>query len=144
VRSALRGQARNAVRDQLLPDRDAVHPVRRRGRVPVSDRDPAASLRDLRAGRGDRVHRAAVRRAGLCLAAGSARVEVSRRRIDPGAGADGPRVRHLNAEQMLRGEALEGANQPAHLEGAELERYVRERTLTTTLDSAVAWARSNS
>ena len=50
----------------------------------------------------------------------------------------------LNAHQLLRGGELEGPNQPAHLEGEELERYVEERVLTTTLDSAVAWARSNS
>ncbi len=49
----------------------------------------------------------------------------------------------LNTSQLLRGGDLEGANQPAHLEGTELERYVEERMLTTTLDSAVAWARSN-
>ncbi len=60
-----------------------------------------------------------------------------------GASAD-LRVRSLNAAQLLRGGDLEGANQPAHLEGTELERYVEERTLTTTLDKAVAWARSNS
>jgi NADH-quinone oxidoreductase subunit B len=75
-------------------------------------------------------------------------VEVSRRRVgsEPSGAVDPDRlrVRGLNAEQMLRGAAIEGANQPAHLEGTELERYVRERTLTTTLDSAVAWARSNS
>ena len=58
-------------------------------------------------------------------------------------------VRESSAEQMLRGGALSGANQPAHLkgtdiEGAELERHVHERILTTTLDKAVAWARSNS
>jgi NADH-quinone oxidoreductase subunit B len=58
-------------------------------------------------------------------------------------------VQELTAEQMLRGGALTGANQPAHLrgselEGAELERYVHERLLTTTVDKAVAWARSNS
>jgi len=58
-------------------------------------------------------------------------------------------VRGLSAEQMLRGGALTGANQPAHLKGTdleseELERHVRERVLTTTLDKAVAWARSNS
>lgn len=62
---------------------------------------------------------------------------------------DALRVRGLNAHQLLRGEALEGANRPAHLvgeelAGEELERYVQERILTTTLDSAVAWARSNS
>jgi NADH-quinone oxidoreductase subunit B len=53
------------------------------------------------------------------------------------------RVESLNPSQLLRGGDLEGANHPAHLEGTELERYVEERMLTTTLDSAVAWARSN-
>ena len=53
-------------------------------------------------------------------------------------------VRELNASQLLRGGDLQGANQPAHLKEAELERYVHDRTLTTTLDRAVAWARSNS
>ena len=53
-------------------------------------------------------------------------------------------VRGLNAHQLLRGADLEGANQPAHLEGEELEGYVQERVVTTTLNSAVAWARSNS
>ncbi len=65
-------------------------------------------------------------------------------RVDPSALA----VRGLTAEQMLRGGALTGANQPAHLKGtdleAELERHVHERVLTTTLEQAVAWARSNS
>jgi NADH-quinone oxidoreductase subunit B len=58
------------------------------------------------------------------------------------------RVRELNASQLLRGADLLGANRPAHLQGAELEaeleRHVQERMLTTTLDRAVAWARSNS
>jgi len=58
-------------------------------------------------------------------------------------------VRGLSAEQMLRGGELTGANQPAHLKGTDLEReqleaHVHERVLTTTLDKAVAWARSNS
>ena len=44
------------------------------------------------------------------------------------------RVRQLRAQQMLRGE----------LEGQDLEEYVRERILTTTLDKAVSWARGNS
>jgi len=43
------------------------------------------------------------------------------------------RVRQLKARDMLRGE----------LEGEELERYMQERVLTTTLDKAVAWGRSN-
>jgi NADH-quinone oxidoreductase subunit B len=44
------------------------------------------------------------------------------------------RIQQLKARDMLRGD----------LEGAELEKYVEERVLTTTLDKAVAWARSNS
>ncbi len=47
---------------------------------------------------------------------------------------DDLRVRQLRAQQMLRGE----------LEGPELEEYVRERILTTTLERAVSWARGNS
>jgi NADH-quinone oxidoreductase subunit B len=43
------------------------------------------------------------------------------------------RVRQLRARDMLRGE----------LEGEELERYVEERVLTTTLEKAVAWGRGN-
>ncbi len=66
-------------------------------------------------------------------AAGAAKVDPTRLRVS-----------RLNAAQLLRGEHLEGANQPAFLEGEELDSYVQERVLTTTLDSAVAWARSNS
>jgi NADH-quinone oxidoreductase subunit B len=44
------------------------------------------------------------------------------------------RSRQLKAREMLRGD----------LEGEELDRYVEERVMTTTLDRAVAWARGNS
>jgi len=44
------------------------------------------------------------------------------------------RVRGLRAQQLLRGE----------LDGEELERHVEESILTTTLDKAFNWARSNS
>jgi NADH-quinone oxidoreductase subunit B len=44
------------------------------------------------------------------------------------------RSRQLSARSMLRGD----------LEGAELEKYVEERILTTTVDKAVKWARGNS
>jgi NADH-quinone oxidoreductase subunit B len=43
------------------------------------------------------------------------------------------RIRQLRARDMLRGE----------LEGEELEKYVQERVITTTLDKAVNWARGN-
>ena len=67
-------------------------------------------------------------------------MEVERERVDPAT----LRVRELNARQLLRGGDIEGPTRPAHLEGADLERYVEERVMTTTLDKAVAWARSNS
>jgi NADH-quinone oxidoreductase subunit B len=54
------------------------------------------------------------------------------------------RIRELSATQLLRGGELEGRTQPAHLEGTDLERHVEERVMTTTLDKAVSWARSNS
>jgi NADH-quinone oxidoreductase subunit B len=43
------------------------------------------------------------------------------------------RVRQLNAREMLAG-----------MDDADLERYVEERVLTTTVDKAVAWAQGNS
>jgi NADH-quinone oxidoreductase subunit B len=55
-------------------------------------------------------------------------------RTTPGAGPPSEfRAQQLRARDMLRGD----------LEGAELEKYVEERVLTTTLDKAVNWARSN-
>jgi NADH-quinone oxidoreductase subunit B len=65
--------------------------------------------------------------------------------LDPPALA----VRGHTASQLLRGAPLEGPSRPVHLpetdlDEGELERHVRERTLTTTLDRATAWARSNS
>ena len=44
------------------------------------------------------------------------------------------RVRQLQARDLLRGD----------LEGEDLESYVQERVLTTTVDKAVAWAQGNS
>jgi NADH-quinone oxidoreductase subunit B len=57
-------------------------------------------------------------------------MEIVRREKAP----DDFRVRQLRARDMLRGD----------LEGEELESYVQERILTTTLDKAVSWARGNS
>jgi NADH-quinone oxidoreductase subunit B len=48
--------------------------------------------------------------------------------------ADDFRIRQLQARDMLRGD----------LEGDDLERYVQERVITTTLDRAANWARGNS
>jgi NADH-quinone oxidoreductase subunit B len=61
-------------------------------------------------------------------------MDVIRQRIDAGNGdATDLRVRQLRARQMLRGE----------LEGEDLERYVEERVLLTTLEKAQNWARAN-
>ena len=60
-------------------------------------------------------------------------MEVKREKVENGGPGD-LRIRQLRARQMLRGE----------LEGEDLERYVEERVLTTTLDKAVAWAQGNS
>jgi NADH-quinone oxidoreductase subunit B len=61
-------------------------------------------------------------------------VEIIRREAAPPAGRpDDFRIRQLQARQMLRGE----------LEGDQLEKYVSERIITTTLDKAVNWARGN-
>ena len=65
-------------------------------------------------------------------------MEVKREKLAiAGAGTDLSkedfRIRQLRARDMLRGD----------LEGRELDQYVEERVLTTTMDKAVAWARSN-
>jgi NADH-quinone oxidoreductase subunit B len=55
---------------------------------------------------------------------------VKRERVDP----SDLRIRQLRARDLLRDD----------LEGEELERYVEERVVTTTLERAVSWARGNS
>ena len=87
-------------------------------------------VRDLRAGRDARLRRAAVRRLHLRLAQRSTQLEIVRR--EPLQ--DDFRARQLRARDMLRGD----------LEGPELEQFVEESIMTTTLDKAVTWARSNS
>ncbi|MCX6389686.1 MAG: NADH-quinone oxidoreductase subunit B [Solirubrobacterales bacterium] len=52
---------------------------------------------------------------------------------EPLTGADEFRSSQLRARDMLRGD----------LEGDDLEKYVEERIITTTLDKAVSWARGN-
>ena len=59
-------------------------------------------------------------------------MEVRRERL--GGGSDGEfRARQLRARQMLTGD----------LEGTDLDEYVEERLLTTTMDKAANWARAN-
>ena len=54
------------------------------------------------------------------------------------------RVNRHDSKELLRGSELLGPTAPASMDGGELERYVHERVLTTTLEKAVAWGRSNS
>jgi NADH-quinone oxidoreductase subunit B len=65
-------------------------------------------------------------------------MEVKRQKLGPAPGgppaAGDLRARQLRSRDMLRGE----------LEGEELERYVEQRVMTTTVEKAVAWGRSNS
>jgi NADH-quinone oxidoreductase subunit B len=80
-------------------------------------------------------------------------VEIKREPVDPRA----LRVNKHDSKELLRGAELLGPTAPASMDGPqegtphgggqtseELERYVHERVLTTTLEKAVAWGRSNS
>jgi NADH-quinone oxidoreductase subunit B len=60
-------------------------------------------------------------------------MQIVRREKAGGADQDF-RVRQLRARDLLRGD----------LEGQDLDEYVEQRVLTTTLDKAVDWARGNS
>jgi NADH-quinone oxidoreductase subunit B len=59
-------------------------------------------------------------------------MDVIRQRLDEGNGHD-LRIRQLRARQMLRGE----------LEGEDLEQYVEQSVMLTTLERAQNWARAN-
>ncbi len=60
-------------------------------------------------------------------------MEVIREKLDPASDPADFRARGIRAREALRGE----------LEGGDLERYVEERVLATTLDKALNWARGN-
>src|SRR6478752_4740261 len=111
MRLALRGPAWIPVRDQLLPDRDAVHPVRHRGDLPVPHRRAAAGVWHVRDDRDDRVRGPADDRARVRLAQRSPGMEVKREPLSDF------RVRQLKASDMLRGD----------LEGEDLDRYAEQR-----------------
>jgi NADH-quinone oxidoreductase subunit B len=59
-------------------------------------------------------------------------MDVIRQRLDDDNGDD-LRIRQLRARQMLRGE----------LEGEDLQKYVEDNILLTTLEKAQNWARAN-
>jgi NADH-quinone oxidoreductase subunit B len=54
------------------------------------------------------------------------------------------RVNEHDSKDLLRGGELLGPTAPGIADDEDLERYVHERVLTTTLEKAVAWGRSNS
>jgi hypothetical protein len=67
-------------------------------------------------------------------ATGASAWKLTRQKLDDRRTPAGLRARQLQARDMLRGD----------LEGEELERYLEERVLTTTLDKAIAGGRGNS
>ena len=73
-------------------------------------------------------------------------MEIKREPIGAGGAGGTPslRVNKHDSKELLRGAELLGPTAPASMDGEELERYVHERVLTTTLEKAVAWGRSNS
>jgi NADH-quinone oxidoreductase subunit B len=95
-------------------------------------RRPAEGVRELRAGRDHRLRCPVDHRLRVRLAERSARMEVTRQKLGAG-GMQDFRSRQLTARQMLKGE----------MEGADLEKYVEESVLTTTLDKAARWAAAN-
>ena len=60
-------------------------------------------------------------------------MEVKREPLEGGGAPTDLRIQKLTAHDMLRDD----------LEGVDLERYVEQRVVTTTLDRAVSWARGN-
>src|SRR5581483_8449740 len=127
VRPALGGAEELPLRDQLLPDRDALHPLRHRGDLPVSGGHPPEGVRPIRARRDDRVHRSPARGLRVRVAKRGPRVEVTRQRLDD------LRIRQVTAQRMLKGDVRD----------EDLEQYVEERLLFTTLEKAQNWARAN-
>jgi len=61
-------------------------------------------------------------------------MEIVRQKLPSGDPTEDFKVRQLRAQQLLRGD----------LDEKELEEYVQQSIITTTLDRAVAWARGNS
>src|SRR5918992_168411 len=126
-RAAIGRQEELSVRDQLLPDRDAVHPVRHRGRLPLPRGAPAGCARVVRPRRDDHLHRAPAGCVRVRLEERSAGMEVTRTRTDD------LRVRQLKAQQMLKGD----------LTDQDLEDFVQERLIFTKFETAQNWARKN-
>src|SRR3954470_7003013 len=126
VRDSRRADQGAALRRHLLPRRDALHPLRHRGRLPLPDRgDPQGRRQPPRPRRARHLRRPPPRRLRLCLAEGCPGLEVERRSL---------REKQVAARDLLRGD----------LEGEDLERYVEERVVETTFEKVQNWARANS
>ena len=131
-RAAVRDQAGLPLRDQLLPDRDAVHPVRHRGRC-SSTRSPCSCARSGRSRWSRRSSSSA-----CCSSRSSTSGGGERSNGDSPAVAS--RARRTSASRQLRRATCCAATSRA----TTSSKYVEERVLTTTLDKAVDWARGNS
>ena len=129
MRAALRGQEELPLRDQLLPDRDALHPVRHRGRLPLPGGAPA---------RGVRVVRARSRRSSsscCCWSRSSSSGEGERSN-----GSDPPEARRTTCASASCARSRCCA---ATSRARTSSEYVEERVLLTTLENAQNWARKN-
>ena len=129
VRAPHPGRQDLPLRGQLLPDRDALHPLRHRGRLPLPGRRHRPGGRErLRPGRDRRLRLPADGGAGLRLGAGERSI--------------GNRGRATSAPKQLRARATCCAGD---LEGEELERLRRARASSPrNLESVLNWARANS
>ena len=80
-----------------------------------------------------RLHRAAVRGLRLRVAQRGPGMEIVRQQLGSGDEGRVPRRASCTARRMLNGE----------LDGPDLDAYVEERLMTTTLEKAANWARGN-
>src|SRR4029079_10121214 len=115
-----------ALHRQLLPNGDALHPLRHRDRVPVPARGDPPRARVVRLLRVPRLPDHPARGLLLHLAEGSARVALEKPLRSYG----------LQSERLLMPTKASAFEQ----EGADLEQQVG----LTTLSKAVAWAQTNS
>src|SRR4051795_11431636 len=126
VRRLARPAEAAALHRQLLPDGDALHPLRHRDRLPLPARGDPPRARMVRVLRVPRVPDHPARRVRLHLAEGSTRMALEKPLRSYG----------LNSERLLMPSKASSFEQ----EVADLEQKVG----LTTLAKAVAWAQTNS
>src|SRR5262249_15257929 len=133
----LRGRTapRAALHGELLPHADPVHPLRHRDRLPVPAGRPARRARLVRGRRAGRVRRDTRRRVRLRMAEGSAQLALKR---ELPVVSDRPLAKAgLQSERVLMPDRGPGVFE------REVEE-IEDALLLTTVEKAVAWARSHS